>query len=71
MTSTPFSGNATPVFILSGLKEWLSESSMQLIARDLNYLETVFIRRRPNSTLNAYDIRFYTPEKSRSVAMEH
>ncbi|PVH71058.1 Diaminopimelate epimerase-like protein [Cadophora sp. DSE1049] len=61
MTSTPFSGNATPVLVLSSLDEWLPESSMQLIARELNHSETVFVRRRLNCTPNTYDIRFFTP----------
>ena len=61
MTSTPFCGNATPVLVLSEFEEWLPENSMQLVARELNHSETVFVRRRPSSTPNIYDIRFFTP----------
>lgn len=34
---------------------------MQLLAREFNYSKTVFVRRRPHSTPDTYDIRFYTP----------
>ncbi|KAH7410540.1 hypothetical protein BKA64DRAFT_357247 [Cadophora sp. MPI-SDFR-AT-0126] len=61
MTSTPFSGNATPVLVLNSFEDWLSERSMQLIARELNHSETVFVRRRPSSNPDTYDIRFFTP----------
>ncbi|KAH7346151.1 hypothetical protein BKA65DRAFT_272289 [Rhexocercosporidium sp. MPI-PUGE-AT-0058] len=61
MTPTPFSGNATPVFILNGGNEWLSQTAMLLIARELNHSETVFVRSRRNASVNEYDIRFYTP----------
>lgn len=61
MTPTPFTGNATPVFILDSLPAWLPENSMQLIARELNHSETAFVRLIAGAQPTSYSIRWYTP----------
>jgi PhzF family phenazine biosynthesis protein len=60
MTSPPSAGNATPVFILDRLDGWIPDIAMQLIARELNHAETVFVRRRAAAP-DHYDARFFTP----------
>ncbi|KAI9740170.1 MAG: hypothetical protein M1834_004748 [Cirrosporium novae-zelandiae] len=70
MTSTPFTGNPTPVFILDDgentCENWLGSDVMQKLAGEMNHSETAFVRRRQRAGGDddgnvVYDIRWYTP----------
>ncbi|TKA65128.1 hypothetical protein B0A49_08186 [Cryomyces minteri] len=61
MTATAFTGNPTPVFILDHLEGWLTVECMQLLAREMNQSETVFLRRLQAPDPSAYAGRWFTP----------
>lgn len=54
-TNKPFSGNPAGVCILDSE---LSDDQMQLIAREINYSETAFVKKRQNG----YSLRWFTPK---------
>lgn len=54
-TSVLFAGNPAGVVIL---KEWLSESLMQQIARENNFSETAFVLAKDNTS---FELRWFTP----------
>ncbi len=56
-----YAGNQLAVFCGAGVAE-LSEAEMLLIAREINYSETTFIR-SPDPRNNGYDVRIFTPKK--------
>jgi len=56
-----YAGNQLAVFCGAGVGE-LSEAQMLLIAREINYSETTFIR-SPNPRNNGYDVRIFTPKQ--------
>ncbi|MEG4318533.1 MULTISPECIES: PhzF family phenazine biosynthesis protein [unclassified Microcoleus] len=56
-----YAGNQLAVFCGAGVAE-LSEAQMLLIAKEINYSETTFIR-SPESRNNGYDVRIFTPKK--------
>lgn len=56
-----YAGNQLAVFCGTGVAE-LSEAQMLLIAREINYSETTFIR-SPDRRNNGYDVRIFTPKK--------
>lgn len=59
MTDGPFTGNPTPVFLLDKTLPWLPDNKMQLLAREMNHSESVFLRQINAS--EEYDIVFFTP----------
>jgi trans-2,3-dihydro-3-hydroxyanthranilate isomerase len=56
-----YAGNQLAVFCGAGVAE-LSEAQMLLIAREINYSETTFIR-SPDPRDGGYDVRIFTPKK--------
>ena len=56
-----YAGNQLAVFCGAGVAE-LSEAQMLLIAREINYSETTFIRSRDPRD-GGYDVRIFTPKK--------
>ncbi len=56
-----YAGNQLAVFAGAGVAE-LSEAQMLLIAREINYSETTFIR-SPDPRDGGYDVRIFTPKK--------
>ena len=56
-----YAGNQLAVFCGAGVAE-LSEAQMLLIAREINYSETTFIR-SPHPRDGGYDVRIFTPKK--------
>ena len=56
-----YAGNQLAVFCGAGVAE-LSEAQMLLIAREINYSETTFIR-APDPRDGGYDVRIFTPKK--------
>lgn len=60
MTEIPFAGNPTPVFLLGKNQPWLSDSKMQLLAREMFHSESVFVR-QPGNGVGHFDIVFFTP----------
>ncbi|WP_293124839.1 PhzF family phenazine biosynthesis protein [Microcoleus sp. bin38.metabat.b11b12b14.051] len=56
-----YAGNQLAVFCGAGVAE-LSEAEMLLIAKEINYSETTFIR-SPFLQNNGYDVRIFTPKK--------
>ena len=56
-----YAGNQLAVFCGAGVAD-LSDTEMLLIAREINYSETTFIR-SPNPRNNGYDVRIFTPKK--------
>ncbi|MEG4145664.1 PhzF family phenazine biosynthesis protein [Microcoleus sp. Pol12B5] len=56
-----YAGNQLAVFCGAGVAE-LSEAQMLLIAREINYSETTFIR-SPTPRDGGYDVRIFTPKK--------
>ena len=56
-----YAGNQLAVFAGAGVAE-LSEAQMLLIAREINYSETTFIR-SPHPRDGGYDVRIFTPKK--------
>ncbi|MGB7892518.1 MAG: PhzF family phenazine biosynthesis protein [Microcoleus sp.] len=56
-----YAGNQLAVFCGAEVAE-LSEAQMLLIAREINYSETTFIR-SPNPRDGGYDVRIFTPKK--------
>jgi trans-2,3-dihydro-3-hydroxyanthranilate isomerase len=56
-----YAGNQLAVFCGAGVDE-LSEAEMLLIAKEINYSETTFIR-SPNPQNGGYDVRIFTPKK--------
>ncbi|MEG4215929.1 PhzF family phenazine biosynthesis protein [Microcoleus sp. Pol14C6] len=56
-----YAGNQLAVFCGAGVAE-LSEAQMLLIAREINYSETTFIR-SPDPRDCGYDVRIFTPKK--------
>ncbi|MEG4055412.1 MULTISPECIES: PhzF family phenazine biosynthesis protein [unclassified Microcoleus] len=56
-----YAGNQLAVFWGAGVAE-LSEAQMLLIAREINYSETTFIR-SPDPRDGGYDVRIFTPKK--------
>ena len=56
-----YAGNQLAVFCGAGVAE-LSEAEMLLIAREINYSETTFIR-SPDPRDGGYDVRIFTPKK--------
>ncbi|MFS8120642.1 MAG: PhzF family phenazine biosynthesis protein [Microcoleus sp.] len=56
-----YAGNQLAVFCGAGVAE-LSEAEMLLIAREINYSETTFVR-SPEPQNNGYDVRIFTPKQ--------
>ncbi|XZO01079.1 MAG: PhzF family phenazine biosynthesis protein [Microcoleus sp.] len=56
-----YAGNQLAVFCGAGVAE-LSESEMLMIAREINYSETTFVR-SPQPQNGGYDVRIFTPKK--------
>jgi len=56
-----YAGNQLAVFCGAGVAD-LSDTEMLLIAREINYSETTFIR-SPNPRNNGYDVRIFTPKQ--------
>ena len=56
-----YAGNQLAVFCGAGVAE-LSDAQMLLIAREINYSETTFIR-SPDPRDGGYDVRIFTPKK--------
>ncbi len=56
-----YAGNQLAVFCGARVAE-LSEAQMLLIAREINYSETTFIR-SPDPRDGGYDVRIFTPKK--------
>lgn len=62
MTATAFTGNPTPVFVLSPTSPWPTDTSLQRLAREMNHSETVFVRScKDTSSSCIFDILFFTP----------
>ncbi len=56
-----YAGNQLAVFCGAGVAD-LSESEMLMIAREINYSETTFVR-SPQPQNGGYDVRIFTPKK--------
>lgn len=56
-----YAGNQLAVFCGAGVAE-LSEAQMLMIAREINYSETTFVR-SPEPQNGGYDVRIFTPKK--------
>ncbi|WP_341734388.1 PhzF family phenazine biosynthesis protein [Microcoleus sp. EPA2] len=56
-----YAGNQLAVFCGAGVAQ-LSESEMLMIAREINYSETTFVR-SPQLQNGGYDVRIFTPKK--------